>query len=66
MNKIVNIKWTINLPMTFPNNWDDDMIDFYLNNSSWCCDNLIDELQKYSDEHGCICDICHAEVKERL
>ena len=31
------IQWTINLPMDFPSDWDDDMIEFHLNESSWCC-----------------------------
>lgn len=39
------IQWTINLPMDFPSNWDDDMIEFHLNESSWCCSNLISELK---------------------
>lgn len=56
------IQWQINLPMDFPANWTDEQILFYLNNSSWCCDNLIEELQKYSKEHGCICDITKAQI----
>lgn len=35
------IQWTINLPMDFPSDWDDDMIEFHLNESNWCCSNLI-------------------------
>ena len=39
------IQWTINFPMDFPSDWDDDMIEFHLNESSWCCSNLISELE---------------------
>lgn len=55
------VKLSINLPMQFPADWDDDFILFYLNESSSCCDNRIDDLRRYSDEHGCICAItnCH-------
>ena len=60
--KTVDVRWTIDLPMEFPDDWDSDMIYFYLNESSWCCDNLIDLLKKYSKEHGCICNICEAVV----
>ena len=56
------IQWKINLPMDFPAEWTDEQILFYLNNSSWCCDNLIKELQNYSKEHGCICDITTAQI----
>lgn len=61
--KTVNIKWTINLPVEVPDDWDNDLINFHFNESSWCCDNLIDLLEKYSEEHGCICGICKALVK---
>ena len=60
--KTVNIRWTIDLPMEFPDDWDSDMIYFHLNESSWCCDNLIDLLEKYSEDHGCICNICEGVV----
>lgn len=61
-NKTVTIRWTIDLPMSFPKDWDKRLIEFHLNESSWCCDNLIDDLVKYSDQNGCICGICEAEV----
>ena len=62
--KIVNVKWTINLPMDVPAEWDKDTIEFHYNESSWCCSNLIELLEKYDKEHGCICQICKAEVEE--
>lgn len=53
----------ITLPMNFPNDWDDDMINFHLNESSWCWSNFLDGLNKYAKEHnGCICMICEGEV----
>ena len=60
--KVKTIDWHIHLPMDFPTDWDDEMIEFYLNESSWCCDNLIDLLEEYSKENGCICSICEAKV----
>lgn len=36
------------------------MIEFHLNELSWCCSNLISKLEKY-DENGCICGICEAK-----
>lgn len=60
------IQWTINLPMNFPSDWDDDMIEFHLNESSWCCSNLINELEKYDEKNGCICGICEAKVVEKI
>jgi len=58
--RTVEIK--IKLPMEFPGDWDDKLIDFHLNDSSWCMDNFIELLDEYSKEHGCICGICEAKV----
>lgn len=63
--QIKTIQWTINLLMDFPSEWDDDMIEFHLNESSWCCSNLISKLEKYDEENGCICGICEAKVAEK-
>lgn len=64
--QIKTIQWTINLPMDFPSDWDNDMIEFYLNESSWCCSNLISELEKYDEKNDCICEICEAKVAEKI
>ena len=50
------IQWTINLPMDFPSDWNDDMIEFH----------LISELEKYDEKNGCICGICEAKVAEKI
>lgn len=64
--KKVRIKWTIELPMDVPEEWDKEMIEFYFNESSWCCSNIIDDLQQYDKDHGCICGICEAEFLEEI
>ena len=58
--RVVNIN--IKLPMEFPDEWSDDDIWFNLNESSWCWSNLISLLEQYSDEHGCLCNICEGVV----
>lgn len=60
--KAKKIRFVIDLHMDFPEDWDNDMIWFHLNESSWCADNLIDLLKEHSKKNGCICDICNAEV----
>jgi len=62
--KIKTIKWEIKIPMDFPSDWDNEMIEFHLNDSSWCCSNLIDILTEYDKKYGCICSICRAEVED--
>ena len=65
-HKKVRIKWTIELPMEVPEEWDKEMIEFYFNESSWCCSNIIEDLQQYDKDHGCICTICKAEFLEEI
>ena len=60
------IQWTINLPMNFPSDWDDDMIEFHLNESNWCCSNLISDLASYDEKNACICGICEAKVADKI
>ena len=58
------IQLTINLPMDFPDDWTNDDIEFYLNDSSYCLSNIINELDKYDKTVGCLCNICTAKVLE--
>lgn len=60
--RIVRIE--IDLPMEFPKEWNDKLINFHLNESSWCFSNIIEILEKYDEEHGCICRICKGKVHE--
>ena len=62
MRKDKIIRITIDLPMSFPEDWDNEMIEFHLNESSYCCDNIINELDKYSENNGCICNITECKV----
>lgn len=62
MNQKRTVRITVDLLMEFPKDWDDRLIEFHLNESSWCFDNLIDKLEQYSEEHGCICGICKARA----
>lgn len=59
-------QWTISLPMDFPSDWADDMIEFHLNESNWCCSNLIRALEKYDEKNGCICGICEVKVADKI
>ena len=56
------IQFTINLPVEFPDDWSDDLIEFHINESSWCCSNIIDLLDDYDNKHGCLCSICNGKI----
>lgn len=55
VTKRVKLRYTIEIETDLPHSWDKDMIEFHRNESSWCTDNLIDELQEYVDEGQCLC-----------
>jgi hypothetical protein len=59
--KKVKIKMTAEYEMEVPKDWDKEMIEFHLNNSSSCHDNAIEDLIKYSVTIGCSCDITKFE-----
>lgn len=56
------VRFEVLLPMQFPRDQDDWEINFRLNESSWCMSNLIELLEEYDREHGCLCHICTARV----
>ena len=56
------VQVTINISLDFPNDVSDRELEFYLNEGSWCWDNLIGILQEHSNKYGCICDICEGKV----
>jgi hypothetical protein len=62
MKQKKTIRIIIDLPMEFPEEWDNDMIEWHLNDGTYCLDGLIDELYDYSEEHGCICPITKCKV----
>lgn len=60
--KTVTIRFSIDLVTLVPEDWDKNMIDFRYNESSWCANNLIDELKKVKKATGCLCPIVKAKV----
>lgn len=62
MSKKKTVRIVINLPMDFPEEWDNEMIEFHLNESSYCCNNIIRDLGEYTEKNGCICPITHCKV----
>lgn len=60
MKRTVRVE--IMLPKEFPDDMDDWEINFLLNESGWCWSNLIEELERYDVEHGCLCNICQGRV----
>lgn len=57
--QIRKVRFTFELEKEFPADWDDSLIEFHMNGSSWCADNAIQDLEEYAlklEEQGyCFC-----------
>ena len=60
----VKVRYIITMERDYPVSWDKNMIEFHMNESSWCSSNIIQELEEHEKDHGCICDIVVGEVVE--
>ena len=53
----VKVKVTIEYDISVPSLWDKKMIEFHRNEGTWCSSNMIEELETYSKEIGCLCPV---------
>lgn len=49
------VKMTVEFDWDEPVSWGAEDVEFHLNDSSWCADNIIAHLEKVAAEHGCLC-----------
>jgi hypothetical protein len=62
IHKKVKLQVTIEYEVSVPASWDPEMIEDHRHESSWCADNAIEELQKYTEDNNtCLCH--HATFK---
>lgn len=60
--KTVVCKITLEVVRDVPEDWSADDIDFHMNDSSWCADNLIRDLYKLTErEDWCFCRFFEGE-----
>lgn len=55
VTKVVKIRITLEYPVTVPHFWDESQINFHRNESSWCADNAIREIEAHAEKSGCLC-----------
>lgn len=57
--RTVVIKLEVEYVVDVPDSWEEDDIDFHRNESSWCSDNGIEEIQDMLKRtKGCLCGKC--------
>lgn len=54
-DRTIKIRAQIDLVAKVPESWDEEKIDFYFNESSWCTGNIIPMLEE-RNEKKCLCD----------
>lgn len=60
--KSVMVDFTIRLPVLVPASWDKDQIESLYNESSWCCDNLLNYISEWQAKSGrCLCGAVDAK-----
>ena len=66
--KRYRIRMTLEFEKDYPDKdcIDEDHVEFHLTESSWCADNVINDIQAYADrkeaEGSCLCDDASFEV----
>lgn len=58
--RTVVVRYAIEVTICVPEDWDEGTINFHRNDSTWCADNLIEELQRCPADR-CLCDVAKAE-----
>jgi hypothetical protein len=56
-NRTIVMKMTVDLVLKVPEHWDIDMCNFHKNESSWCANNILPELERISEHFGCLCGL---------
>jgi hypothetical protein len=66
--RTVMVRFTVDLAMEYPEDFDAQAIEFNWNQGSLCADNLIDRMQdatdrmeEHSQTHGCLCRFVEAK-----
>lgn len=55
INKDVEVEMRVRYKVSVPNFWDKSNIESHRNESSWCANNSLGELEELEEEHGCLC-----------
>lgn len=61
--RTVIMRWTYEIPISVPEDWTTETIEFHDNDSSWCANNSVDTLERLrgDETHGCLCHMFSAE-----
>jgi len=61
VQKKVKVRMTVEYEIEVPAHWAQMDVEFHRNEGSWCADNALRELERLSEEQGCLCPIVQYE-----
>ena len=65
MTQTFKVKLTVEYEVERPDDYDADLLDFQLNEGSWCGDNALRDIEEYLEKtEQCLCNIGEFEVIE--
>ena len=65
LHRMVKVRYTYEIEIEVPHFWDKEAIEFHRNESSWCADNGIGNIEEYLEKNQiCSCGCFKAEVIE--
>lgn len=66
VQKRVRVQYTFTLEVDIPHDWDAEMFEFHRNDSTWCADNALDDIEEFKTKVGasCLCAMMQAKFLE--
>lgn len=60
-SRTIVMKMEVEMVLTAPEDWDEDMCNFHKNEGGWCATNIISELERMDNKMGCLCSVAEFE-----
>ena len=61
--KRIKVRYTVEIEIDVPHSWDEAAILFLRNESSWCANNAVADIEAFAAERGrCLCDVFTCEI----
>ncbi len=61
VTKRVRVRYSFEIEIEVPHHWDEQMVLFHRNDSSWCADNALAELEAITNGDDCLCNAFQCE-----
>lgn len=62
--KRIRVRYIFTVEIDVPHSWDKDTVEFHRNESSWCGDNALDDIDQFVPVGACLCPFMACEFVE--